>query len=323
MDDQFQDLIDGYLDDSLSREQWLRLNAWLKVSPSHAERFARAMLLHDRLYTELRAEPVEAAPIKTLTLRQRFPIMPWSVTIGSIAALLLVALFFWQEQTVSSASAASAALDRMIEAAQESVDRVYRIHVIDYGPAGPAPQVQAGGGGRKPGIDGAELSVRGSDRFVLRRFFGNGTEFLTGSDGKIGWAVAPKGAVHLSRDTRRFRRAVPGEHEEVPFLDLRADFDELRRGYDLQLAAVEAGDAQARQWQRLIAVRRGRHRGPERVEVWFDDRGVAHRIELVGLPPEEQSPRSVVLELIEQRDLGPDFFSHESHHDADRPIDWE
>jgi hypothetical protein len=249
----------------------------------------------------------------------------WKVTgLAAIAALILLGFFFWQGGTVTPVSAADVALDRMIEAASQPVVRAYRIRVTDPGPEGAAPPIFSGAGGRKPGIDGAELFVEGSDKFVLIRHFGNGTDFITGSDGKLGWAVAPQGHVHLSKDTRRFRRAVPGEHEEIPFSDLKSGFSELRRAYRLTLVAADDSEPERHGWSRLDAVRRSPGRnGPEQVRIWFDAAGVAHRIELVGMPQEHGGPVGVALELIEQRDAGPDFFEHTSHHDANRPVDWE
>jgi hypothetical protein len=158
----------------------------------------------------------------------------------------------------------------------------------------------------------------------LIRRFGDGTKFVTGSDGKIGWAAPPRGHVHLSNDTRRFRRAVPGEHEEIPFVDLRAGLAALRRGYTLDLTAAGPADAEPERESVLVAVKQSPARpGPEQVEIWFDAAGVAHRIEMRGLPPDEHGVKSVVLELLDRRDLGAEFFKHETHHDADRPIDWE
>jgi hypothetical protein len=336
MNDDHQSLIDGYLDDCLSPEDSTRLNLLLKADAGFARRFARAMLLHDRLHTEHQASAIASAsellePRVELPAARRIPLLrgSWAVTsLTAIAATVVVGFFFWHAETATTASAASVALDRMIEAASQPVDRVYRIRVTDPGPAGAVPQVFSGKNGRKPGVDGAELYVRGSDKFVLVRHFADGTDFITGSDGALGWAVAPRGHVHLSRDVRRFRRAVPGEHEEIPFTDMESGFSELRRAYDLKLAAVdeaaaERADAQQQGWSRLDAVKRRPGRSPGEVRIWFDSAGVAHRIELLGLSQDDTGPRAVALELIEQRDLGPEFFKHESHHGADRPLDWE
>jgi hypothetical protein len=327
MNEELQKLINGYFDERLSPEEQLRLNTLVKDSAEHAAQFARATLLHDRLhaemqvgllsneqYVECRSAPLFASRTKRWT---------WG-TLALAASLLLAAGIIWQGGNGSSASAAVTALDRMIEAAGLPIDRVYRIVVTDRGPGGVAPPISSGAKGRKPGIDDAELYVRGSDQFVLIRRFADGTTFITGSDGKIGWAAPPRGHVHLSKDTRRFRRAVPGEHEEIPFVDLRAGLAVLRRGYTLDLTAAGQADAKTDHESRLVAVKQSAERpGPEQVEIWFDAAGVAHRIEMRGLPRDEHGVKSVMLELLDRRDLGAEFFSHETHHDADRPIDWE
>jgi hypothetical protein len=327
MPDEFQHLIDDFLDDQLSSEKQRRLNELLQGNASRAQRFARAMLLHDRLHAEIQAGALAREEVDALHDQFLKPPRPidrrWTVTAAaSIAALVMLTFFLWHGGTAPSA--AVAALDRMIEAASQPIDRVYRIRVTDAGPHAGEPPVFSEANGRKPGIDGAQLYVRGSDQFVLVRRFGNGTKFVTGSDGAIGWAVAPTGQVHLSRDTRRFRRAVPGEHEELPFIDLPAGFKELRRDYHLDLTKADQGDLNNEGQSQLVAERRAdKRRGPERVQIWFDAQGVAHRIALSGLPLEEGRALGVELELVEQRDLGLEFFHHEAHHTPDRPIDWE
>jgi hypothetical protein len=327
MNQELQNLLDGYLDDQLSSKELERLKVLLKEHPVHAQQAAQAFLLHDRLYTEVRAESQTNEPIVDAIVPTRMPThrRRWiAPALAAVMAFLFVGLLLWQGDTTSKASAAVVALDRMIEAAGEPVDRVYRILVTDPGPDGPEPAVPSGGQGRKPGIDGATLYVRGSDQFVLVRRFGDGTDFITGSDGQIGWAAAPTGHVHLSRDTRRFRRAVPGEHEELPFIDLKASFSALRRGYDLELKDLPLPQIGTTAERELVAMKRSANRpGPELVRIAFDSDGVARRIELSGLPPDEIRARGVALELIEQRDLGPDFFKHETHHDVNRPTDWE
>ncbi|HEX3868971.1 MAG TPA: hypothetical protein VHV77_00910, partial [Pirellulales bacterium] len=317
--------IDGYLDGTLTPEELTRLNAALKTNSEACRQLALATLLHDRMHDELRNYASIEAPrnLSAGAKRWRLPSKRWMMTAVGMAAALLVVALLWRVETVGSASAAVVALDRMIAAASEPVDRVYRIHVTDPGPEGALGEVLAPGKGRKPGVEGATLYVRGPNMFVLVRRFGDGSEFVTGSDGQIGWAVAPKGHVHLSHDTRRFRRGVPGEHEDIPFLDLSADFDALRRGYRLELT-TDRGQGDAEGWSRLDAVKRSAKRpGAQKVHIEFDALGVAHRIELDGLPQDERGPRVVVFELIEQRDLGPEVYEHEHYHDADRPVDWE
>lgn len=324
MSDDLQDLIDGYLDERLSSEQAQQLNDAIKQNPAAARRFAQAALLHDRLSAEFRIGQLADTDRRELRIApQALPSRRrWTVTaFVTVAAIVLLAVFVWPHAGSVSASAAVVALDRVIAAASQPVDRAYRIRVTDYGPAGPPPQVFSDERGRKPGIDGAKLFVRGSDKFVLVRRFGDGTEFITGSNGSQGWAVAPTGHVHLSHDARRFRRAVPGEHESIPFLDFQTGFRSLRKAYHLTLVQ---SDPDEQDWSRLDAVKRSDHgREPGHVQIWFDATGVAQRIALSDLAAGPGEPRAVTLELIGQQDLGPSFFEHTSHHAADRPLDWE
>jgi hypothetical protein len=327
-DDLNESLIDGYLDDDLSASDAERFRALLKDSLEFARQFARAVLLHDRLRTEfgLVSASSEMGSGPSVRLAPRPLRRGWVAAAFATAAALITAFVLPHAGSPSSASAASRAIERLIEAARQPVDRVYRIRITDHGPGGPAPQVMSGGGGKKPSVDGAELSIRGADQFVLVRRFGDGTLFVTGSDGELGWAAAPKGPVHLSRDVRRFRRAVPGEHEDIPFLDLETGLETLRRDYDLTLVDDFAANPDSHGWSLLEARKQPRvRRGPELVQIWFDAAGTAHRIAIGGLPQDEPdgAPRAVELELTAERDLGPDFFRHESHHAVDRQIDWE
>lgn len=331
MRDDPQAMIDAYLDDLLSPDELRRFDARIKDDPEFARRLARACLLHDRLRTVVSLVDVDgseggvvrAAPAgASSTSRRRWTV----VTLVTAAATALAAFVLHHGTGVAPASAAGIALDRIIEAARSRIDRVYRIRITDFGPGGPRPQAAADRRGVKPNVDGAELYVRGRDRFVLIRRFADGSPFVTGSDGEIGWAVPPTGHVHLSRDVRRFRRAVPGEREAVPFLDLEASLQELRRDYDLELVAGNADAPGADAWSRLDARKHPHVRGgAERVRIWFDAEGTAHRIALYGLPQGEPDggPQAVEMDLVKNRDVPLNFFDHETHHAPDRPQAWE
>jgi hypothetical protein len=335
--------LDRFLDDDLPANERAEFLRWLDSDPRLAAVLANRAWLALALRQSLRRHRLQSEVLdeaglsitpsglemrqerQALLLRGKLPRSQWTATgVAAVAAILFVAVFFWHGATGSPASAAVVALDRMIEIASESVDRMYRIRVTDHGPDGAEPQLFSDRNGRKPGIDGADLYLRGSNQFVLVRRFGDGTEFVNGSNGVQGWSAPPSGHVHLSSDPRRFRRAVPGEHEDIPFLDLKTGLESLRRGYHLELSNADRALAEEPNWSRLDAVKRSPDlKGPGQVRIWFDSSGVARRIELAGLEKFQESPHSVVLELVEQRDLGPKFFEHESHHAADRPIDWE
>ena len=60
-----------------------------------------------------------------------------------------------------------------------------------------------------------------------------------------------------------------------------------------------------------------------RIKALCDAAGVPTRILIEGQPVEEGMPCVVELTLVSRDDLGAGYFSHDAHHDADRPLDWE
>ena len=53
MSDQFDDLVSGYLDETLTEAQFLDLETQINAEPEHARRFADAVYLEQRLTAEL------------------------------------------------------------------------------------------------------------------------------------------------------------------------------------------------------------------------------------------------------------------------------
>lgn len=311
-------LIDGHLDGTLADDDQRRLSRLVAGSDAVARRLAEAMLVHDRLIDLLRRQdagraaiaPAARRPPGGRSLRLALPV-------GLVALVGLGCLLLLRPAPAN----ASAALERIVRATALSADREYAIRVVDSGSEGMFEPVPADVGGRKPGLDGARLYLRGADRFVFVRTYADGTTFVNGCDGSIGWSVPPTGHVHCSRDPRRFRRGMPGERDDLPFLSLGEGLSGLRRGYALSLAEVPGQAGRLR----LEAVRTDpRHRGPARATIDFAvGDGGAERIELAGLSPDGAGPDRVVLELVDRAPLPSDFFDHAHHHDASRPVDWE
>jgi hypothetical protein len=315
-DPELDRLIEGHLDGMLDEDDEHRLGRLVAESAGVAERLARAILVHDRLIDLLRSERGNSASVSPVVPRSRLLrlTLPLGLAVGiAVGSLLLLR---------PAPANASAALERLVRASAAATDRQYAIRVVDHGPGGVPDPVPSEAGGRKPGVDGATLFVRGADKFVFVRTFADGTVFINGCDGEIGWSVPPTGHVHLSEDRRRFRRGIPGERDDLPFLSLADGLAGLRKGYALSL--VEAPESGGR--LRLEAVRTdSRHRGPARATIDFPagDDAAAERIELAGLAPDGSGPDGVVLELVERAPLPADFFDHAHHHDASRPVDWE
>lgn len=319
-DDDLDRLVEGWLDGVLDEAEARALGARLAADPAAADRFARATLLHDRLRDLLRAGEgtIGPAPARRPAWRGGWLALPAAVLAVALAVLFLARV---PEAT------AEASLERVVRASAVG-DREYVVHVLDHGPGG-AVVVDSEAGGRKPGVDGARLWVHGSDRFVLRRTFRDGSHFVNGSDGSIGWSVPPTGHVHLSRDVGRFRRGIPGEGADIPFIALPENLLRLGRGYDLRLGPPAADGT-----RELVAARRGsRRRGPSRVTIRFGADGTPLSIEMVGLreglewvdPAGDAAdgPDRVALELVSRAPLEPGFYGHEHHHGPDRPLNWE
>jgi len=321
-------LIEGYLDGTLDDDDEARLGRLVAESAAVAGRLAKAALVHDRLTDLLRGEAsASAAPIAAESsvpppAIHRSRAFRLALPLGLAAVLAVGSLLLLRPAPANASANASAALERLVRATAATTDRQYAIRVVDHGPGGVPDPVAADVDGRKPGVDGATLFVRGADKFVFVRTFADGTAFINGCDGTIGWSVPPTGHVHLSEDPRRFRRGIPGERDDLPFLSLADGLAGFRKGYALSLDA--SPDAEGRLRLDAVCTDR-RHRGPARATILFhanDDAG-PERIELAGLSGDGPGPDSVVLELVDRTELPVDFFDHAHHHDAIRPVDWE
>lgn len=315
MNQDMRSLISGYLDGLLTEDQEAEVNAWVKGSPENARRFVDAVQLHDRLRDNMRAEQVmehapgeSALPIGSSVLGYQRRSWRRSSVVGGLAGLVAMVLLAVWWRLPASLNAATE-LDRLIENSVDSPDRIYLISNLDLGPE----QVEE----RRPPIDGARLYVRHNDQYVLIRRFPDGRSFVTGSDGERSWSVPPEGAVRLSGDPMRFRGPVPGNQHGIPFVNLRSDLVQLRDAY-----FVTVGRTSVNGWRALRAEKRSpEYRGPNVVEIWYEAKtGVIHRMVFDGMPRARGGPNSVAVELLEQRNLGANFFQHESHHGPGRHV---
>ncbi len=314
-------LINGYLDDQLADEQARALNDWVKLDPDNVRRFALTLLQHDRLRDRLRTlEDLEddLNPAGASQSLGRSPLARWRrpAALMAVAAGLLIASLLLLNVSNRRVNATERQLDRLIEAAGRPGDRTYRIIDLDREPSRTSPATKNQGRPRPP-INGALLHVRGKGQYVLVRQPGE-VEFVTGSNGREAWSIPPDGPVRVSPDPTRFRGAVPGEQQDLSFLDLKTALTHLREAYELELSPDDADEP----GPRLLARKRSAaYPGPRIVEIQFDDRtGLILRMRMDGLPQAQGGPHSLALELVNQGDLGRDFFEHDAHHDAGRRV---
>jgi hypothetical protein len=316
MKDPISSLVHRYLDGMLTESEEAELNSWVKLAPENASELADLVLFHDRLQGVLKSRCSVANVGNQFHTPHRsrswlsFVRLPFGRFTGFLSGLsafivFLLAVIWWDgAKRVSAATE----LNRLIESVATR-DRSYFIRNLD--------QLPEQTGDRRPPIDGAELHVRYPDCYVLIRRFSSGEQFVTGSDGVQSWSIPPNGPVRVSADLLRFQGPIPGNQYGIPFVNLRSDLVQLRDAYVVSPLGVNPAGHRG-----LLAVKKSTdYRGPNRVELWYDSSsGVIHRMVFSGLPKARGGPDRVSVELLEQKELGVDFFRRESHHAANRRI---
>jgi len=330
-----REFIDGYLDDALTADQQAELSAWIKANPENARIFAEAMLLHDRLRNTLGTAETPDAIHPSLTVESprgwlggSWLMSSLARTTATAAVLVLGLATLWFSIGTQTASAAIRELDRIIVNSMKSKDRTFDIVVEDITndrrwkrSARPESQRPP-----KPPLDGATLYVRSGNQFVLNRKTQEGLPFITGSNGQQSWAVNPRGPVKVSDDVNEFNRDLPGHESSVPLTNLHDGLEQLKVAYDLTFAALGPEEYQAEdghEMRQLIAVKKPKERGPQRVEIVYDGAtGGILRMRFIQMPygPDRLDLR---LLLVSEEDLPPDFFQHTSHHTPDRKVEVE
>ncbi len=334
------DLIQGCLDGTLTKEEHVELNQWIRASHDNAREFASWALLHDRLRNELAASTennarvdsnqskhmVEAARVFASRQYTRNTLVAWATT----ACLFLFALSFaWYNFGSSKASAAVRELDRIIETSSVLMDRTYRITVEDVVmPTKDRRRTQRPEEGRppKPSIDGGTLHVRGANQFVLERTTEKGLPFITGCNGKTSWAVRPDGPVRVSSDLSRFNRDLPGHEHSMPLNNLHDGLEQLKRSYDVQLlSSVDARpqDSQEDSRSTLLAIKKPKNRGPSRVEITYESKSGSILQMRFSEMPYGPELLNVQLTVTGEQQLGTLFFDHESHHSPNATVENE
>lgn len=313
-----EELIHGYIDETLDAEQLEELASWLNHSPENARQFAEAILLHDRLHAEVLALSASRFHENESQLVGR-PALNWKGRLAALAAaacVICVSLIGVWQLAGTPLLAANTELQRIIQASTSSEDRTYVVTALEND--APVRSALPGSRREQPSVDGALLSVRGADQYVLIRFFADGTEFITGSSGTSSWSIPPRGRVRVSSDPTRFRGAVPGQQHAIPFVDIRNNLEQLQKSYKLDLSPEVTPEG----WRRLNAVRKAIVRGgPKEVTLWYDvHSGTIYKMLLNRLPQARGGPRSVLLTLTEKHDLGPSYFEHKSHHSPNREV---
>ncbi|MEY3457850.1 MAG: hypothetical protein RL215_1007 [Planctomycetota bacterium] len=346
------DLLHGYLDQSLTSEQQLELEAWLEESPQHVRSFADLLMLHSQLRSEallldsglpaasaLPAVIPELAPVEEpgRRIRGRRRLRRLSGLAITILITLAAVLSFRPGSQRTTVSAASAEILQLITENKAPRDRTYQISVEHAVPVERRRSrvVHSEKRPPKPPMDDATLHVGGSGQFVLIRRRPDGRLFITGSSGIQSWAVRPDSPVRTSTDLLRFSRDLPGHEYSLSLTELPLTLEQLQQSFDVQIVDAGAADEStaangasiedpiSAATRLLIAVRRPGRPGPRRIEIEYNAAShEIHQIRFIDMP---YGPERLTLRLtLTSRDSQPvGFYDHAAHHAPELPVEQE
>ncbi|MFN6109407.1 MAG: hypothetical protein ACK493_03425 [Planctomycetota bacterium] len=346
MSDASSDRIWNYLDGSLSPEEQVRLEDWLKQAEQNCDEFAQVAQLHDRFrnflgveqdFRETPAVPDGRGQVEAVAGKRLSNFGRWSIAVLTLGALLGGILLLWPVSPGSGLQAAGPELQKLSSWSNRETSRSFRVQVLADQPepakgrrsredaAGKKPEAanprqSAPEAPPKPSLEGALLHTRGTTQFVLDRLVPGKGRFLTGSDGSTGWAMSPDGPTRVSADPQRFNRDVPGHEHRFPLNRLFGNLDELESAYRIQLFLAERSQDEQLPTSLLVATKRKGQRGPERIEVTFESMtGRILEMRFIAMP---YGPRRVDLglNLISEGDLGPEYFGYPAHQAADATV---
>jgi hypothetical protein len=329
------DLIHRYLDGEITEAQMLQLEQSLSGSIELRQEFVRISILDEKLNEQLSKTALchpTPTPTQSPTPSQaenRLPAAPsaaapsaaasWSSIIAMLAslALLLIALLIGSNRNQLSASQELQKIRKSLAMG----DRLYRVDV-EQAVLPNKKQIEQHDERRppKPSLEGAKLYVRGTDEFVLMRFLQDGTPFVTGSDGQVGWAIAPNGPVRVSQDKQRFNRDLPGHEHSIPLSNLSQGLTQIQKAYHVQIIPSSPGDAGDEQDAVLVATKKRGQRGPRRIEIQYaSNSGRIAQMRFIEMPygPERLTVR---LTLIDELTLPESFFHHSDHHSSNQQV---
>ncbi len=310
-----ENLIVGHFDGTLIEEQEKKLADVLATSAEAKQMFVSYMRLEGRLHSlgrdgflrdpiaEPISEPERPAPPSTdteplvLNGRPRLRIFAASTSLAVCAVVILMLLsgVLWP-----SSVSASSVLRKAQQAAEELIDRTYRVTVS----------------GSRASFQTQELTinVRGGGRYVIQPV---GGAYVMGNDGTDFWVTRKNGPVFVTSDYRsldpELQRKIPNKRllevaasSDGPLLMGMPDLLSLiQRKYDLEL--VES--AASKEHHIRATVKSGRRNGREAIDLWSDvDSGVPLRAEVRWA-----NGRQTRFELVEYVKLSEQWYHYSEH----------
>ncbi|MCF7958338.1 MAG: hypothetical protein K9M57_07820 [Phycisphaerae bacterium] len=154
----------------------------------------------------------------------------------AVAAVLIVSITFIVTQM--STNTAMAAIDKMMAAINNAVDRTYSIMVEGNRENRQQQSRRNSQGRREQGqradLDGATLYLRGTNQFVLYRQTSRDRTLINGGDGQTRWMIRPDKTVFTSSDPEAFKIPMPKELAAILTLDFKATLQHIRDHYKVK-----------------------------------------------------------------------------------------
>ena len=225
---------------------------------------------------------------------------------------------------------AMATIDQMISAIEKAGDRTYSIIVRDQKTGrreqtGTISEVERSNRQERAGFDGATLYLRGKDKYVLYRYTQSGQTVVNGSDGQTNWLIRPRREVLVSNNPQAFRIPMPEDLADLLTLDFGHTLLRIRERYRIKyLGTVPVEQDQDVSWAYLHAtLQKRRFRGPRVIRIWaHPDTGLLRRIEFADIQLQgDTEPKKLILDLVDQKQLPNDWFTHSAHHSVDVKVD--
>ncbi len=240
---------------------------------------------------------------RMVRLHRRAAVLRWGSLV--LAATLLLALLVtnWP-----SSPDAVAQVRRMQAAMRDDTPREYEV------------RIELESLVRQRRLEGT-LTVRGGRKFVFECGLPFGGQLILGADGQSAWGVPPVGPVVLSNDPDQLDRWTERLPVQVSPHILSIDTVLARMATDYALEYTTATEENRRS-VRGVRKAEAPARFPDEVVVTADsDTGIVQTLVMKwnrdSLLPR---PKRVTLKFRKTVDLGDDWFGHDRHHEASRPV---
>jgi len=280
----------------------------------------------DKLMRSIRADKEKKAGKKgTSTQKPRRYVGP-AIRLGT-AAMIIIG--FTILLTSLPPNKAMATIEQMISAIENAGDRTYSVIVRDQKTGRRERSWNRSAAERnrqeRAVLDGATLYLRGRDKYVLYRYTPSGQAVLNGSDGQKNWLIRPRREVLVSDNPQAFRIPMPEDLADLLTLDFTDTLQRIQERYRIKyLGAVPVEQGQDVSWAYLHAtLKERRFRGPRVIRIWaHPGTGLLRRIEFADIRLQgNPEPKKLILDLVDQKQLPNDWFTHSAHHPVDVKVD--